>query len=101
MVRATQPFTGAAHPPWWTVTDTYPVGKELLTPGRQLTIEGSRQVFTFVNHTTAPPRPGSGKRLVKEWVTLLGSSGYRSVRPEQIRRVLPPAKPARRNRGKP
>jgi hypothetical protein len=100
--KATARYDGPDHPPWWQVSETWqtPQGKQVVH-GQQLLLKGGRMVFAFVNHTIAPPRPGSGKRAVKEWITLLGPGGYRAVYPDQIGKILPPpvrkpARPARR-----
>jgi hypothetical protein len=96
-MKRTQPFTGTGHPPWWQVSESYEHRGTPVTRGQRLTLTGGRTVYTFVNHTVAPPRPGSGKRKTAEWITVLGPAGYRSVRPDQIGRVLPPRR-ARRKR---
>jgi hypothetical protein len=96
IVKATQAYGGAAYPAWWTVSESWEHDGKPVARGQQLTLKGERTVYTFVNYTVAPPRPRSGKRAVKRWVTLLGPAGYRSVLPERIGRVLPPKKPARR-----
>lgn len=98
-MKRTQPFTGAGYPSWWQVSESYEHRGQPVARGQQLTLAGGRTVFTFVNHTVAPPRPGSGKRKTAEWVTVLGPAGYRSVRPELIGKVLPPKKRPRKRAG--
>jgi hypothetical protein len=89
--KAMQPFAGPAYPPWWTVSESYVHQGKPVAAGQQLTITDERgTVFTFVNHTVAPPRPGSGKRTTLEWITVVGPYGFRSFRPDRISRILPP-----------
>jgi len=94
--KATQPFAGPAYPPWWTVSESYVHQGKTVVRGQQLAIEGRRGAFTFVNHTVAPPRPGSGRRTTREWITVIDDAGYHSFRPEQVRRVFPPPRPQRK-----
>ena len=94
-MKHTTPYTGLSHPPWWRVTESYEHDGTPVAKGQQLTLAGGRTVYRFVNYTEAPPRPGSGRRRTAKWVTVLGPAGYRSVRPEQIGKVLPPARPKR------
>jgi hypothetical protein len=89
IIKATRAYAGASCPPWWTVSESYVHQGTAVARGQQLTIEGRRGAFTFVNHTVAPPRPGSGKRTTREWVTVIDDAGYHSFRPEQISRILP------------
>jgi hypothetical protein len=100
-MKSTAPYQGPAHPPWWQVSESYEHQGTPVALGQQLTLAGGRTVFTFVNHTVAPPRPGSGKRRTAEWITVLGPGGYRSVRPGQIGKVLPPVRrrPGRKTPG--
>jgi hypothetical protein len=90
---AAQPYPGPAYPPWWTVSESYVHQDKTVVKGQPLTIEGRRGSFTFVNHTVAPPRPGSGLRTTREWVTVIGDDGFHAFRPALIRRILPLPKP--------
>jgi len=69
--KATRPYAGPAYPPWWTVSESYVHQGKTVVRGQQLAIEGRRGAFTFVNHTVAPPRPGSGRRTTREWITVI------------------------------
>lgn len=99
-MKRTLPGQPRGHPPWWQVSETWEFNGKPVVRGQRLTVTGVRgEVFAFINHTVAPPRPGSGKRTTREWVTVLGESGFRSFRPDRIRRVLaPPRKPRARTR---
>jgi len=76
----------------WTRSETWTWQGKPVVKGSRVRISGRRGQFTFVEHVIAPPRPGSGKRTVKEWVTVLSDHGYVSVLPDKITADLPPVK---------
>jgi hypothetical protein len=85
------------HPAWWTVSTTWDWHGKQLTKGWTVRIRDQRGTLGFIEHVIAPPRPGSGKRLTKEWVTLMGPTGYRSVTPDKITAAYPPIKTRKRS----
>jgi hypothetical protein len=100
-----EPFAGPEYPAWWTVSTSWEWQGKPVRQGTRLKISGERgAVFEFVNHTIAPPRPGSGKRKTQEWITVIGGSVRsgervtRSFRPDRVTSVMPPgSRPASRS----
>jgi hypothetical protein len=68
-----------------TVSTTWRRGNRVLRPGVEVSISGERGRFRFREHVV---NTASGA----EWVTVIGPSGFRSFRPERIKRVHNAAK---------
>jgi hypothetical protein len=90
--RAIAP-SGPAHPAHWEVSYSYPAGRQMLEPGRELTITGERgATFRFVRHVKVP---ATGRlRKAREWIDVVGGTRGvvmdRAFRPDRIGRVLRP-----------
>lgn len=71
--------------PNWTVFETYQHGRDEIVYGDKVKIKYERGEFKFLRHVI-------NGALKKEWIDVIGDSGYRSFYVEDIRGKVKPRK---------